>query len=55
MTMTPVAKSIRNAIKSTAKRLPTDAEGFIHVIKNVYAVPTPGDDSKIEDFFDDTS
>ena len=49
------AKSIRNVIKNVAKIGPSDNEPFVHVIKNMYAVPTPGADSKIEDFFDDTT
>ena len=48
------ARSIREAIKKNSKTLPIDAEPFVHVIKNMYAVPTPGADSKIEGFFDDT-
>jgi len=50
------AKSIRNAIKNVSKVMPTGAEPFVHVIKNLYAVPTPlgaaATSSKIEDFFD---
>jgi len=50
------AKSIRNAIKNVSKVMPTGAEPFVHVIKNLYAVPTPlgaaATPSKIEDFFD---
>ncbi len=52
------AKSIRNAIRNVSKVKPTGAEPFVHIIKNLYAVPTPlGADatpSKIEDFFDAT-
>ena len=52
------ARSIRNVIKNVSKVQPTDEESFVHVIKNLYAMPTPlGADatsSKIEDFFDDT-
>ena len=48
------AKSIRNTLKNVSKVLPTGAEPFVRVIKNMYAVPTPGDPSKIEDFFSDT-
>ncbi len=51
------AKSIRSVIKQISKAQPTDAENFVHVIKNMYAVPTPipagGATSKIEDFFGD--
>jgi RNA-directed DNA polymerase len=50
------AKSIRNAIKNVSKVMPTGAEPFVHVIKNLYAVPTPqganATPSMIEDFFD---
>src|SRR5207253_2657393 len=43
------AKSIRNTIKNVSKILPTDADPFAHVIKNMYAVHTPGAaPSKIE-------
>jgi len=35
------AKKIRNAIKNVSKVVPTGAEPFVHVIKNLYAVPTP--------------
>lgn len=49
------AGSIRNAIKQTSKLRPTGAEPFVHVVKNLYAVPTPllqgATESKIEDFF----
>jgi RNA-directed DNA polymerase len=51
------ANSIRNVIKQISKVKPTGIESFVHVIKNMYAVPTPipaiGVESKIEDFFDD--
>jgi hypothetical protein len=50
------AKSIRNAIKNVSKVMPTGAEPFVHVFKNLYAVPTPlgtgATASMIEDFFD---
>ncbi len=50
------AKSIRKTIKNVSNVMPTGAEPFVHVIKNLYAVPTPlgasGTPSKIEDFFD---
>lgn len=49
--------SIRNTIKQISKAKPTGAEPFVHVIKNMYAVPTTipasGTASKIEDFFGD--
>jgi RNA-directed DNA polymerase len=52
------AKSIRNAIKNVSKIMPTEVGPFVHVIKNLYSVPTPlgaaGAPSKIEDFFDAT-
>ena len=51
------ANSIRSVIKQISKVKPTGSESFVHVIKNMYAVPTPipaiGVESKIEDFFDD--
>ncbi len=50
------AKSIKNAIKQVSKVQPTDAEPFVHIVKNLYAVPTPIQagalQSRIEDFFD---
>ena len=49
------AQSIWNAIKKISQRRPTGKEPFVHVIKNMYAVPTPGTSSKIEDFFDATT
>ena len=49
------ANSIRNAIKNVSKVVPTGDGPFFHVIKNMYAVPTPGAGSTIEDFFDDTT
>ena len=49
------ARSIHNVIKNISKVMPTGAEPYVHVTKNIYAVPTPGAaPSKIEDFFDDT-
>ena len=51
------AKSIRGAIKQISKLQPAGAEPFVHVIKNMYAVPTPippsEGTSKIEDCFGD--
>jgi RNA-directed DNA polymerase len=44
-------KRVRNTIKQIAKVLPSDADPFVHVIKNMYAMHTPGV-SKIEDYFD---
>ena len=49
------AKGIRNAIKNIAKVAPTGDEPFVHIIKNLYAVPTPrgvAGASEIEDFFE---
>jgi hypothetical protein len=52
------AKKIRSVIKEISKVQLTGTESFTHVIKNIYAVPTPipvvGKESKIEDFFGDT-
>lgn len=45
-------KEIWSVIKGVTKRPRTDEEPFVHIIKNLYAVPTPGADSKIENFFD---
>lgn len=49
------AKSIWSTIKENSKTQPTGVEPFVHVIKNMYAVPTPiaigRVTSKIEDFF----
>ena len=49
------ATCIRDAIKKASGTLPSAAEPFVHVIKNMYAVPTPGADSKIESLFNDTT
>ena len=50
------AKAIRSAIKNVSKVQVTGAEAYVHVVENLYAVPTPlnGDakESKIEDCFD---
>ena len=50
-------KAVRNVLKETFRVKCSGAEPFVHVFKNVYAVPTPfGPDSapsKIEDLFDD--
>ena len=54
MTTDTGASSIQEEIKKITQAKPTGAEPFVHVIKNMYAVPTPGDPSKIEDFFDVT-
>lgn len=49
------SKKIRGAIKDAAKIAVTGAEPYIHIVKNLYAVPTPllngATSSKIEDFF----
>ena len=44
-------KKIWSTIKDVTKRSPAGDEPFVHVIKNMFAVPTPGKPSKIEDFF----
>ena len=53
------AKSIQKAITEISKAQSTGTEPFVHVIKNMYGVPTPlpsnGATSKIEDFFDDAT
>ena len=49
------ADGIRATIKNLSKVQPTDDVPFVHVTKNIYAVPTPGANSKIEDFFDATT
>jgi len=50
------AKSVRSAIKDVSKVRVTGGEPYVHITKNLYAVPTPlvGDasESKIEDCFD---
>ena len=46
-------KSIKNTIKSAFGVEFADGESFVHVYGNLYAVATPGEDSKIEDLFDD--
>ena len=52
------ARSIKNAIRNVSNIMPTGAEPFVHVVKNLYAVPTPLaaglTSSKIEDCFDPT-
>jgi RNA-directed DNA polymerase len=51
------AKSIFSTIKQHTKIQLTGTEPYAHVLKNIYAVPTPiaaeGEISKIEDFFRD--
>jgi RNA-directed DNA polymerase len=50
------AKDVRATIKRVAKLNSNGTEPFVHVVKNLYAVPTPlltgATESKIEDFFD---
>lgn len=50
------AKSIRNVIKEASKHTVKGTEPFVHVVRNMYAVPTPllgkAQESTIEDFFD---
>ncbi len=50
------AKKIRNGIKQASGSTVTGNEPFVHVIGNLYAVPTPlrngAQESKIENFFD---
>jgi len=51
------AKGIRNAIKQAARLSLKVTEPYVHVVRNLYAVPTPlvseATQSKIEDFFDE--
>ena len=51
------AKAIHNSIKQVSGSRPKGTEPFIHVFKNMYAVPTPTlsgqSSSKIEDLFDE--
>jgi len=44
---------IWKALSRMTKRRFDKSEQFIHVVKNLYAIPTPGQHSKIEDFFHD--
>lgn len=49
------AGSIRSTIREVSKLHVAGAEPFVHVVKNLYAVPTPlggAKESQIEDFFD---
>ena len=43
---------IWSMMRNVTKRSLTKEESFVHLFKNLYAVPTPGRGSKIEDFFD---
>lgn len=51
------ARSVQGAIQQVAKRefgiSVAGTEPYVRVFKNLYALPTPGRPSKIEDFFDD--
>jgi hypothetical protein len=51
------ARNIQNAIKGAAKRKVAQFAPYVHIVKNLYAMPTPkingNTTSKIEDFFDD--
>lgn len=53
------AKPIRNAIKQTNKTEVKGSEPYVHIHKNLYAVPTPfsndGKHTCIEDFFDEAT
>src|SRR5262249_29169742 len=50
------AKPIRNVVKAASKVTVKGTEPFVHVVRNLYALPTPligaVKVSKIEDFFD---
>jgi len=49
------AGNVRSTIKDMSKLQVTGAEPFVHVVKNLYALPTPlggAKESHIEDFFD---
>jgi RNA-directed DNA polymerase len=52
------AKPIRNAVKEACNTMPDFAKPFVHVVRNLYAMPTPlpngATQSKIEDFFEAT-
>jgi hypothetical protein len=43
---------VRSAIRNITGQIIPDDPPFIHVTKNLYAIPTPGKGSMIEDFFD---
>ena len=49
-------KTIKKTIKDVSKVIFSGTELFVHLIKNLYAVPTPfgagGAASRIEDLFD---
>ncbi len=49
------APPIRNALKQASGKKVDGTERFVHVVRNMYALPTPlngAKESKIEDFFD---
>ena len=46
------AQKIKNVIKKSFKVSVSGTEDFVQVFKNMYAVPTPGVPSTIEDYFD---
>lgn len=52
------AGAIKSVIRNVSKVSVTGTEPFVHVVKNLYAVPTPlvgsAKKSKIEDYFDET-
>ena len=56
MTTTPEQAQVRSAIKQSRSKGVTGNEPFVHVVRNLYAVPTPPvnghNQSKIEDFFE---
>ena len=56
MTTTMVLR-VSGTQKSVSNKMPTGAQPFVRVIKNLYALPTPlaagATSLKIEDFFDD--
>ncbi len=49
------AKAIRSAIEQASRKKVERTERFVHVVRNLYAVPTPlngAEESRIEEFFD---
>ena len=46
------ARPIRNVVEKMFRKPIADGDAFVHVYKNMYAVPTPGKPSMIEDFFE---
>ncbi len=51
------ANNIRSVVKETSGKIVSRTEPFVHVTRNLYAVPTPlldgAKESKIEDFFEE--